>query len=359
MQWLYAWLAMSETIGKKNLYTAFGLQISSDIQLPELRADVKAEADPDQVIIAASSRKDWPAINSSDHSTPSLQMIPADWRLELEGIGWFRAHEGRFISWQRWDDSVSDRDLRTFLVSSALGALLIQRGFLVLNGTALVKDGKALLLLGSPASGKSTLAWCLHEQGWQLLSSELTVIDEQGMVLPGMQQLKLWFDAAEELMLDWQQLPMVRKALKRYAILPPDLSVVSEPMPLAVIYGLNRREQKDKDKEDFKDKDKDKVKDKEEGADDSDTICAWQVIRQQVALLQLRNQAFQPRFYRGMGKEQQLFIQAAALVKRVALHRLALPYGVQLMQTALKDKSLEDPVSLTPKQSQSESPEEE
>ncbi|KGG26544.1 MULTISPECIES: hypothetical protein [unclassified Prochlorococcus] len=342
---------MSESNYHKNLYTAFGLQISSDIQLPELRTEVKAEAGPDQVIIAASSRKDWPAINASDHSTPSLQMIPADWRLELEGIGWFRAHEGRFISWQRWDDSVSDRDLRTFLVSSALGALLIQRGFLVLNGTALVKDGKALLLLGSPASGKSTLAWCLHQQGWQLLSSELTVIDEQGMVLPGMQQLKLWYDAAEELMLDWQQLPLVRKALKRYAILPPDLSVVSEPMPLAVIYGLNRREQKDKNKEE--------VKDKEEGADDPDAICAWQVIRQQVALLQLRNQAFQPRFYRGMGKEQQLFIQAAALVKRVEVHRLALPDGVKLMKKVLKDKSLEDPVSLAPKQSQAESPEEE
>ena len=348
---------MSESNHHKKLYTAFGLQISSDIQLPELPVDVKAEAGPDQVIIAASSRNDWPAINASEHSTPSLQMIPADWRLELEGIGWFRAHEGRFISWQRWDDSVSDRDLRTFLVSSALGALLIQRGFLVLNGTALVKDGKALLLLGSPASGKSTLAWCLHEQGWQLLSSELTVIDEQGMVLPGMQQLKLWHDAAEELMLDLQQLPLVRKALKRYAILPPNLSVVSEPMPLAVIYGLNRREQKAKDKEEIKDKEE--VKDKEEGADDPDTICSWQVIRQQVALLQLRNQAFQPRFYRGMGKEQQLFIQAAALVKRVVVHRLALPDGVKLMQTVLKGKNLEDPVSLAPKQSQAESPEEE
>jgi len=341
-----------------NKYFAFGLKICSDLALPEL-LEHKSDAGFNQVNIATSNRHNWPPIKASEHSTQTVQMDAGDWRLSLEGIGWFRVHQGCSIDWQRWDDSVSDRDLRTFLVSSALGALLIQRGNLMLEGTALVRGGKAVLLLGPPTSGKSTLAWCLHEQGWKLLSSELTVIDEQGMVLPGMQQLKLWYDAAEELMLDWQQLPLVRKALKRYAILPPDLSVVSEPMPLAVIYGLNRREQKDKDKEEVKDNEEVKDKDKEEGADDPDTICAWQVIRQQVALLQLRNQAFQPRFYRGMGKEQQLFIQAAALVKRVVVHRLALPDGVKLMQTVLKDKSLEDPVSLAPKQSQAESPEEE
>ena len=36
---------------------------------------------------------------------------------------------------------------------------------------------EAVLLLGHPATGKSTVAWCLLEQGWRLLSSELTVVD--------------------------------------------------------------------------------------------------------------------------------------------------------------------------------------
>ena len=104
-------------------------------------------------------------------------MAPEDWRLELEGIGWFRVHQGRFIGWQQWDDSVSNRDLRTFLVGSALRALLIQRGQLLFHGTALVKDGKAVLLLGQPASGKSTLAWCMNHQGWKLLSNELSLVE--------------------------------------------------------------------------------------------------------------------------------------------------------------------------------------
>ncbi|MFZ4805537.1 MAG: hypothetical protein ACOYLI_12860 [Synechococcus lacustris] len=91
------------------------------------------------------------------HSSATVQMPPGDWRLELEGVGWFRAFGGRQLSWQRWDDSVSDRDLRTFLVTSGLGALLIQRGALVLNGTTLVLDGKAVLLLASPVSCQTRL----------------------------------------------------------------------------------------------------------------------------------------------------------------------------------------------------------
>jgi len=318
-----------------NTHTAFGLCISSDLALPELAVYLKADAAVIQVSITASTREHWPELSASEHSTANVQMAPNDWRLELEGIGWFRVHQGCFICWQRWDDSVSDRDLRTFLVSTALGALMIQRGSLMLQGTALIRDGKAVVLLGAPASGKSTLAWCLHQQGWQLLSSELTLIDPQGMVWPGMQQLKLWHDAVIELELDWQQMPFVRKGLRRYAVMPTHLSTSNQPTPLAVIYGLTRRNK--------------------EGDTDEAPISALPIVSQQVALLQLRNQAFQPRFYRGMGQEQQLFLHAAALVHRVGLHRLELPDEIKRVQKALTDVNLLDPTSLAPKQSQAES----
>ena len=117
------------------------------------------------------------------------------------------------MEWQRWDDSVSDRDIRTFAFSSGLGALAIQRGALVLHGTALERDGEAILLLSHPAAGKSTLARCLLQEGWHLLSSELVAVGNDGMVQPGMHQLKLWHDAAMALDLNCAQLPPVRKGL--------------------------------------------------------------------------------------------------------------------------------------------------
>ena len=136
-------------------YQAFGMLLSSSLALPELMpADAVLTGREPLVELVEADHRQWPALQPSPHSTPTLQLAPHEWRLELEGIGWFRATGGERLEWQRWDDSVSDRDIRTFAVTSGLGALGIQRGGLVLHGTALERDGEAILLLGHPAAGK-------------------------------------------------------------------------------------------------------------------------------------------------------------------------------------------------------------
>ena len=262
-------------------------------------------------------------------------------------MGWFRAWDGTRLSWERWDDSVSNRDVRTFLVTSGIGALLIQRGALVLQGTTLVREGKAVLLLGFPASGKSTLAWCLLQQGWQLLSSELSVVDAQGLVWPGVQQLKLWHDSAVALDLDWQQLPLVRRGLKRYALGPADLPVAADPTPLAFIYGLgrskraNHKSEKEKPKEGLITTVEDTSSSSEQ-----ELFRAWARKSERGALLKLRNQAYQPRFYRAMAQEASLFLQASQLLKRVAVNELIAPDGITTMRSALEAVDLLNPDAL-------------
>lgn len=320
---------MSELTKYQHNYGAFGLNILSDMLLPELPVHASTDLNPAAVRIMASSHEGWPSLVANEHSTPLLQMAAGDWRLELEGIGWFRAHAGETLSYERWDDSVSDRDLRTFLVTSGLAALLIQRGALVLQGTTLVRDGQAVMLLGTPASGKSTLACCLQQDGWQLLSSELSVVSEQGLVWPGPQQLKLWHDSAAALGLDWAQLPLVRRGLKRYALLPPEANVISQPVPLALIYSISGGK-----------------RETEAGECEIETR---RVERQAVALLMLRNNAYQPRVYRAMNQEANLFLQASALTRRVQSHRLTLPDGVKRMQEALEKVDLLAPGSLEAK----------
>ena len=320
---------MSELTTYQHHYEAFGLNILSDMLLPELPMHAGTDLSLLAVHIAASNHEDWPLLVANEHSTPSLQMALGDWRLELEGIGWFRAYAGETLSYERWDDSVSDRDLRTFLVTSGLAALLIQRGALVLQGTTVVRDGQAVMLLGAPASGKSTLACCLQQEGWKLLSSELSVMNEQGLVLPGLQQLKLWHDSAASLGLDWAQMPLVRRGLKRYALLPPEAEVSSQAAPLEMIYIISRRDnRKDAQKSD---------------------IQTRRLERQAVALLRLRNNAYQPRVYRGMDQEANLFLQASALARRVPIYSLQLSDGVKPMQQALETVDLLAPSSLEAK----------
>jgi hypothetical protein len=332
-------------------HSAFGLRIRSDLQLPELTRDLSAATleggTAPEITIAEASHHDWPVIQASPHSTPTLAMAAGDWRLELEGVGWFRAWDGNRLSWERWDDSVSDRDVRTFLVTSGLGALLIQRGALVLNATTLVRYGKALLLLGSPTRGKSTLAWCLLQQGWQLLSSELTVVDSEGLVWPGIQQLKLWHDSAVALGLDWQNLSPVRRGLKRYALGRAELPVAANPTPLALIYGLGRRKSTShKSEKEKPEGDQNANQEDESSSSDQRLLRAWARKSEREALLTLRNQAYQPRFYRAMEQEANLFLKASHLLKRVPVHSLNASDGIITMRNALETIDLFNPDSL-------------
>ena len=320
-------------------YQALGMLLSSpSLALPELMPveAVSLTGSESLVELVEADHRQWPTLQASPHSTPTLQLAPQDWRLELEGIGWFRATGGERLEWQRWDDSVSDRDIRTFAVTSGLGALAIQRGALVLHGTALERDGEAILLLGHPAAGKSTLAWCLLQDGWRLLSSELVVLGSDGMVQPGMHQLKLWHDAAMALELNWAQLPAVRKGLKRYALVAEELTCMPQPTPLRLIYALNRAKE-DSGKED----------DTEAGIElEKVSIKASRYFSQTTALMRLRNQAFHARMYRGMDAEAQLFMQAAALARTVPLHALIVPDGIKAMAKSLKEVDLMQPESM-------------
>ena len=128
------------------IYQALGMHLETLLVLPELiRAEESVERES-LVQLVEADHQQWPDLQASPYSTPTLQLAPQEWRLELEGIGWFRATGGDRLEWQRWDDSVSDGDIRTFAVTSGLGALAIQRGALVLHGTALERDGEAELV---------------------------------------------------------------------------------------------------------------------------------------------------------------------------------------------------------------------
>ena len=317
-------------------YQALGMHLESRLVLPELIQAAPSVEREALVQVVEADHQQWPELQVSPHSTPTLQLAPQEWRLELEGIGWFRATSGERLEWQRWDDSVSDRDIRTFAVTSGLGALAIQRGALVLHGTALERDGEAILLLGHPAAGKSTLAWCLLQDGWRLLSSELVAVSPDGLVLPGMHQLKLWHDAAVALQLNCQQLPPVRKGLKRYALHAHDLDCLPQAAPLRLIYSLNRAKA-DSGQEDGAEADDEKEK---------RPLKASINVSQTNALMRLRNNAFQARVYRGMDAEAQLFMQAAALARTVPVHALLVPDGIKTMAESLKEVDLKQPESM-------------
>ena len=91
--------------------------------------------------------------------------------------------------------------MRLFLLGSAFGALLHQRGLLPLHANAVEVDGKAVAFMGESGAGKSTLAAWFHDAGHRVLADDVCVIrfDEQQrpMACPGLPRLRLWQDAID------------------------------------------------------------------------------------------------------------------------------------------------------------------
>jgi hypothetical protein len=251
-------------------------------------------------------------------------MARGDLRLTVEGIGRFRITDGVRIAWHRQHSGVSDQDIRTFLLGSAVGALLIQRGMLVLHGNALEKDGQAIVCLGHSGAGKSTLAYALMQQGWRLLADDLVAVNGEGMVLPGIPRIKLWHDAAKAFGLDPASLPPIREGMNKYLLMGEALqrapqAAGPQAAALQAVYLIHQQRH---------------------GEPEEKEATIRRIQRQQAATLRLRNQAFRPRFVRGLGQEGANFMALARLQQRVPLAALPLPAGIGAMQRWLADQDL-------------------
>lgn len=122
---------------------------------------------------------------------------------------------------------VPDRDLLGLFAEPVMRTILRCWGIISFHGAALQRNGNGVLLLGSSGAGKSTLAAALVQQGWTLLTDDLTRVVSSGgqwSIVPGFRQLKLWSDTVDSL-------GYRTRAIERHSLWP----VGTEPAP-----GLNK-----------------------------------------------------------------------------------------------------------------------
>ena len=131
--------------------------------------------------------------------------------------------------------------LRIFLLGSCLGALLHQRGLLVLHGSAVQTPRGAVVFVGPSGAGKSTILGAMLHRGYALLADDLAAMDAEGdariRVLPAIPRVRLWPDSVEQLGLAPGNLP--REMPEREKVVLPVAASASEPVPLFRIYVLD------------------------------------------------------------------------------------------------------------------------
>ena len=305
-----------------HLYQAFNLKIlSENLILPELYTLKNREKH--DIIIREGKINFENESNSNQYNTPFLNFLPNKFILKVNNICSFSIEEGNSIFWEKYDESIQDEDIRTFLLGSAIGALLIQRGFAIFHGNALEKNGKAVVCLGHSGAGKSTIAYSLMQQGWNLISDDLVAINNDGQILPGIPRIKLWKDAVLDFKLNIKTLKPVRNNLKKYIINGEKIVSVTKQFPLNAIYLIER----------------------------SENIISLPEIEpeiiksEKISFLKLKNQLYRPRFVKGLGKEKELFSKLVNLQKKVPLIRLPMVNGINKMNDWLKKNDLSTPSS--------------
>ena len=173
-------------------YSVFGLHVRSELALPELLA-AQPGGQPEVTIRLGEA----PA--GADPG-PGLQTTDQGAVLTIDGIARYAIADGARITIDR-EPNVPDANIRLYLLGSAMGVLLHQRGLLPLHANAVEIGGMAFAFMGASGSGKSTLAAWFHDRGFRVIADDVCAVRFEGaerpFVTPGLPRLRLWKEALE------------------------------------------------------------------------------------------------------------------------------------------------------------------
>lgn len=215
-------------------YVAFGLNVASEIDCPEL-----SPATPTTIDVTIRFGRVPEFLENPTGSGVVYQTTPEIFLLNLEQVARYLVSHGSEIIIDPVPGADADT-IRLFLLGSCFGALLFQRGLLPLHGSAIATSGGAVIFAGASGNGKSTLAGAFHLRGYQVLSDDVSAItlrDTVPVIVPSYPRLMLWTDAVERLGVAHSKLRRARTQLEKfhYRLEHPHLPM---EYPLRAVYLL-------------------------------------------------------------------------------------------------------------------------
>jgi hypothetical protein len=211
------------------------LTIASDLLLPELPF-----SDPGRGIdVTVRLGEVTPELEGAELVAPFVVARPGALLIDYA--------QGRFLVTDGCDITIQpgagtpESDVRAYLLGSAIGAILHQRGLFPLHANAVVIDGRATAFAGPSGAGKSTLAAFFQARGLHVLSDDVCAlkIDRSGQIVatPGIPRIKLCSDTLAAFGRTAQGLERVVNWDDKFS-LPLPSRVASDPVPLSRIYLL-------------------------------------------------------------------------------------------------------------------------
>ena len=216
-------------------YSAFGLCIKSNFEITELleiadqqKADV--EILKEQTLSRRATKK---------HGFYGL--TDEGFSFDVPKVAIYDIKDGSKICITPYNGS-SDASINLYLLGTAFGTLLYQRGLVPLHGSALICKGKGILITGDSGAGKSTLAHALDSLGCPILTDDVAAIkmvDKVPLIFPSYPSHKLSEDSANWMGLKVMDKKRIREEKQKYYF--PIDHLYHEHFPLDIIILLTKK----------------------------------------------------------------------------------------------------------------------
>ena len=239
------------------VYTVYGLNLRSDLQLPGMPSAAGASSDiaftlePFTRSISrapAPGESWWYQSDWIDESTgePGLTIdrsaIDGAFRIRYsDGIEFLVDADGRHIRGCAPSEA-GLADLVCYLTGPVLGFILRLRGVVALHASAIEVRGTAILLVGDACAGKSTTAAALAMRGFKVITEDVAALATDGdsfLVRGGCAEIALRPDAAAAMCGSCDALPAFSETWDKRRLDLLDLDAFSRgPVPLGAVYML-------------------------------------------------------------------------------------------------------------------------
>jgi len=220
------------------LYQAYGLNIRSELPLPELIEGgtgedleiIRGKLTPPDLKHTTIERQGREALFGGNETTAYLR-----W----EGLMTILAKEGKTLIVDPDSEETNQELLNLYLLSEALALILYQKGLFLLHASAVQIGKVALMFMGESGAGKSTTAAAFSQRGHWVFADDITAIDikEKPMVIPAFPQVKIWPDTMQGL--GYSSLSPIFPGSQKRVLRPKDDFPIT-PLPLAQIFVLKK-----------------------------------------------------------------------------------------------------------------------
>lgn len=220
----------------KYYYKVYGLNIESEIKIQELV--ILNDEDKANIDVTIYIDKMPESINTAKNQGILEGFRKNEMWFYIKGIATYYIRNGQEIVVEPYRD-IEDHYIKTYILGSAFGLMLIQRNIVAIHGGSVLIDDKAIICTGDTGAGKSTLTSALRLNGAKLVADDVSAIDiiDEIKVYPAYPQQKLCGDAVRKLGYNTEDFIRIDEGRDKYAI-PSESEFINKSVNLSVIFEI-------------------------------------------------------------------------------------------------------------------------